>query len=1064
MMKAKTTFTLAICLCTLAAFAQSPWTNYTNDRLINDVLVAGNNVWVGSQGGLTRTNLQTGAFETYLAANSPILGGGILEIEIAPDNTLWMVSQNAGLFQLKDGVWTHHYEGIISAAHHLITHLQILDNGDVWFFVDLQEQQGILNKLVRIRDGVVESFGNMPRDVKSFAVVDEHTIYITDGSTLHQYDATLQQVTQIFHSGNSIITSGDSFWEIITDRNGALIIPCPGRILQLKNGVISVLSTPGLHVIKAFKDGVGNVYLQPTTDGLNNIRLVKYDGNTVTYLKDPDLAPYPVGDAPLFRGADHQGGLYAVLFNFDSEFTLYRFDDNGWTPVKTQIYPLLDNYQEDVKSDCKGNLWFNSNNGIDVRYADGTWEHFGIEVGPHRTFVASQMTVHPVTCDVWFANNSNNGNATIPGIVRISNGIVTPFLTGHYNVSDIEASVDGKVYFYSGPYGFGFIENDEVHYLELPEELIFIKSIDSDSKGNVYMSYWGPTIMKYDGQVMTHLGEGELGAYAFDVFVDNDDMVWATLSEGIKAYDGAQWTDYSHVWPEGGVNGFVQDRKGNYWLSTFIDGLYYWDKQTLQHYDIFNSDLTTNLLLGLDLDPEDNLIVTQQVGASVLKIEGNTGAYKGTGSVFFDYAKDGVFNSGTDLLVPGQKIMNTDRNQWVVTNSHGKYGFYTDTAGTYNFRHALEPYAQSSTENPQSAMIVDHQSTLPDFGYWKPEIPDVNVSITNGVPVCNRDFKVYVVLRNNSPYPILGHLTLNFNPQLMLQECSLPISQQTTGQIIIEDITLEPLGTLVITVVFTAPGFSQENLNLFFDGLFDTSDGPFKGSTTEVLLCSYDPNDKKVEPTGEFINDNSLIRDALKYTIRFQNEGTYKAFDIAITDTLDQQLDPATFEFVASSHEVETTVTSDGIITFIFRNIDLPARSDDSLGSQGFVSFTIRPDSTLTGSEQILNSANIYFDFNPPIVTNMTSWNVVDNLATVATHEAHSNIAVYPNPTEGTLYLTMSRDGDYSLADATGRNLDAGRLQAGSNTIQLDIPSGVYYLQIQDVVEVYTPVKVVVVR
>lgn len=1063
-MKAKTALSLLLCLCSIAAFAQSPWTNYTNDRFINDVMVAGNNVWVGSQGGLTRTNMQTGEFETYLAGNSPILGGGIIEIERAPDNAIWMVSENAGLFQLKNGVWTHYYEGIISAAHHLITHLQILSNGDVWFFVDLRDQQGILNKLVRIRDGVIESFGNMPREVKSFAILDEHTIYISDGTTLHQYDASLQQVTQTYHSGNSIITTDDTFWEIIIDRNGALIIPCPARILQLKNGVISVLSTPGLHVNKAFNDGVGNVYLQPPTDGLNGIRLVKYNGNTVTYYKDIDLAPYPAVDAPLFRGADHQGKLYAVLFNVESEYTLFRFDENGWTPVKTQIYPLLDNYQEDVQSDCKGNLWFNSRNGIDVRYADGSWEHFPIDVGLHYTFRASQMTVHPVTCDVWFANNSNNGNATIPGIVRISNGTVTQFLPGHANVTDIEATADGKVYFFSGLHGFGYIENDEVHYIDGLDELIFIKSIDSDSKGNLYLTYWGPTIIKYDGQVMTHLGEGELSEYAFDVFVDNDDMVWTILSDGVKQYDGTQWNDYSHVWPSGNMNSLVQDTKGNYWVTTWLDGLYYWDKQTLQHYDIFNSGLSSHLLRSVALDPNGNLIVTQQVGATVLEIQGNTEAYKGTGNVFFDYAKDGVFNPGTDILVPGQKIRDTDRDLWVVTNSHGKYAFYTDTAGPYNYRHALEPYAESTTDNPQTAMIVDDQSILPDFGYWKPEIPDVNVDIVNGVPVCNRDFKVYIVLRNNSPYPLLGHFTLNFNHQLVLKESSLPVSQETSGQLIFEDITIEPLGTLVITLVFTAPGFSQENLSLFFKGLFDTSDGPFEGATIDSLLCSYDPNDKKVEPTGEFINDYSLIKDPLKYTIRFQNEGTYKAFDIAIIDTLDQHLDPSTFELVASSHDVETTVTADGIITFLFPNIDLPTRSDDDLGSQGFVSFTIWPDSNLTGAEQILNDASIYFDFNPPIVTNTTSWHVVDDLAIVGTNEVHAQMSVWPNPTEGTLYLTMDTEGEYHVMDATGRQVDAGNLQYGSNTIQLDIPSGIYYLQVRDMAEVYAPVKVAVIR
>jgi len=1062
-MKSKTGLFFLMSLCCITAFAQSSWTNYTNDRLINDVLVVGNNVWVGSQGGLTRTNMQTGEFQTYLACNSPIMGGGIEEIEQAADNSLWFVSENAGVFHLKNGAWTNYYDGLISESYHLIKNLQTLPNGDVWFFVDLREHHS-LNKLVRIRDGVVESFGNLPEDVISFAVLDEPTIFISVGKTIHRYDASLAQITESYDSGNSIIAPEDEFWEIIFDRNGALILPAPSGILQLKNGIISVLSTPGLSVNKVFKDGVGNVYIQPPLNDPNGIRLVKYNGFTVTYLKDEDLEPYPASDQPIFRGADGEGRLYAVLFNVESEYTLFRFDENGWTPIKTQIFPLLDNYQEDVQSDCEGNLWFSSRNGVDVRYADGTWEHFPVEVGLYTYFSPSHMTVDPVTCDVWFANNSNSGSPTIPGIIRISNGTVTHFLPGHANVNDIEATVDGKVYFFSGISGFGYIENDEIHYIDQLEEMDFVSSIDSDSKGNLYLAAWGSTMIKYDGVNLTHFGEGELGEYAFDVFVDNDDFVWVLISGGVKLFDGVHWTDYSDIWPGSTFNGIVQDRMGNYWVSTWLDGLYYWDKQNLQHYDIFNSDLSTNSLLGVALDPAGNLIVTQQVGASVLDIPDNTEAYRGTGTVFFDYEKNGSFDQANDILVPGQKIRDTDRNLWAVTNAYGKYAFYGDTPEAYSYLHELETDAESTNDNPQSAGFVDYQSILPDFGFWKPHVPDVRITIVNGVPVCNRDFRVHIFLRNKSVYTTTGHFTLLFNDLLTLVQSSIPVSHETDGQIVFEDLSIEPFHVLDIKLDFTAPGLTPEGIELFFEGIFNTSDNSFVGTTLDSVVCSYDPNDKKVEPTGEFINDYSLIADPLKYTIRFQNEGTYKAFDITIIDTLDHHLDPSTFELLASSHNVETTVSAEGIVTFIFRNIDLPARSDDELGSQGFVSFTVRPDGDLVGLERILNKASIYFDFNPPIVTNTTQWHVVDDLAIVSTKEVHGHMSIYPNPTHGALFLTMDKEGEYHVWDATGRRINAGGLQSGNNDIQLNTQSGIYYLQVRDGDELYAPVKVEVIR
>lgn len=1050
--------------CWHCAIAQSSWTNYTNDRLIEDVQVAGPNIWVASQGGLTRTNLQTGEFETYLACNSPIRGGGVSEIERAPDNSLWFVSENAGVFNLKNGEWTHYYDGIISEHFHRIQHLQILPNGDVWFFIDLRGDRE-LNRLVRIRNGEIEFFGNLPGNIVSFVVIDEHSIFISDATSLHQYDASLAQVTSTFNTDNSILRSDDTFRDIISDKNGNIIIPCLSRILQLKDGVISLLSTPGASVLKAFKDGVGNVYLQTYTEVPNGIRLVKYDGNTVSYFKNVDFAPYPAADVPQFVGAENTGGLYATVFNVDSEYILYRFDENGWRPVKSQIYPLLNNYQKDVQSDCEGNLWFDSRNGVDVRYADGAWEHFTVNVDPANYFSVAEMSVDPNTCDVWFANDSGGDHPSEPSIVRISNGVLTNFLPGENPVSAIKAADDGRLYFFIVLRGFGYIENDEVHFIDEMNEVTSVNSIDIDSRGNLYLATLDNTLLKYDGSTIVRFVAEELGQVpVYKVYVDNDDFIWVYFSGGVKMFDGAIWHDYSDIWPSGTFNGIVQDRRGNYWVSTWHDGLYYWDLSSLQQYTIFNSDLTTNSLRNVALDPDGNLIVTQHVGASVLEMQANSGVLKGVGTVFFDVDKDGLFQEDADFHVSGQKVRNVDRNLWAVTNILGKYAFYNDQPESSHFQHECEEHAVSTTDNPQIGSHLEPQSSLPDFGYWKPHVPEVDVTIVSGVPICNRDFRIQIFLRNRTPYSTLGHYILFVNELLTLVKSSIPPSLVSSGEIVFEDLIIEPFGVLVITLDFTAPSWTVEGPGLLFRGIYSTSDGTFEGSTTDLVRCSYDPNDKKVEPTGDYRGDHSLIADPLKYTIRFQNEGTYKAFDITIMDTLPPNLDPSTFELLGSSHDVETTITDEGVITFFFPNIDLPTKSDDDLGSQGFVAFTIKPDSAIAGLETILNTAHIYFDFNPPIVTNMSRWNVVENFDIVSTKDIQSNIAVHPNPTDGTLYLTMDAEGDYLLVDALGSSVAYGKLQAGNNSIELDVPSGVYYLQVRDATNIFNPIKIAVIR
>ncbi len=1040
---------LAIVLI-VSAHAQA-WTNYTNDRAIADILVDGKNVWVGSQGGLTRTNIDNGEFQTYLAGNSPIKGGGINEIEITRFGSLWFVSENAGIFNLTNGEWIHYDDGILSHPYTHIMNLQILTNGDVWALVE-NGDDSIEDQLVRIINGSVSFFDNLPANIKSIAVFDEQTIYIATSNVIHKYDVLSEQVVETFHSGNSIITATDNFQDITVHKNGTVIVSSRFRLLQIKNDVLSILVNTGIQPRKSFKDTYGNIYIQSDPTDQNLIRLIKYNGTSVSYYKDSDLTPYPLGfpEIPRYVGAGPDGSLYGVIWNMESEYVLYRFDGSDWSPVKTQIVPLLNNYQDDVQSDCHGNLWFSSRDGVDVRYADGTWEYFGIEVGQNYNFHAGAMAVDPLTCDVWFANIGNNGNAIIPGIIKISNGTITEFLYNHSNVHDLEATADGRIYFFSSLSKFGYIENDEVHLLDHYNAFEGAVSIDSDSKGSIYLASWDLGLIKYDGSSFSHLGTGEDGGYAFYVYVDNDDLVWVRTSSGIMMFDGINWHDYTDTWSSDYVDGMIQDKKGNYWVTTFNNGLFYWDKESTQQYTIFNSGLTTNSLRSVAFDPDGNLIVTQNVGVSVLEIPDIQGAYKGTGMVYFDRDKNGTFESPSDVPVPSQKVRDVDRDIWAITNPSGVYSFYSDTPEEHTYLHEIEVSAESTTINPQPASMPTYESNLPAFGFWKVYEDDIELAIANGTTVCNRKFKVQINLRNKSIESSIGNLTLQYNDIIDFVESSIPVSQQSAGELIFEDITLGALLGINVKITLQAPGLTNLEELFQFKADFETTDSLFSATTSDSLLCSYDPNDKKVEPTGASEGGFSLIADPIKYTIRFQNEGTYKAFDITIIDTLDSSLDPATFTFLGSSHDVTTRISGEGIVTFTFSNIDLPPKNEDELESQGFVSFSIMPDSDTENFEKVLNNASIYFDFNPPIVTNTTQWNLVDNFLILATEELNETIAIYPNPSDGNLIIAVEKPSTYHLMDITGKVLSNNTLQSGQNTLKFNVASGIYFLHVKD--------------
>lgn len=136
------------------------------------------------------------------------------------------------------------------------------------------------------------------------------------------------------------------------------------------------------------------------------------------------------------------------------------------------------------------------------------------------------------------------------------------------------------------------------------------------------------------------------------------------------------------------------------------------------------------------------------------------------------------------------------------------------------------------------------------------------------------------------------------------------------------------------------------------------------------IINGYDPNDKKVYPTGECIPNYIDTNELLTYTVRFQNTGNSEAINITVLDTLSDLLDLSSFRVVSKSHPVQVELIDTRTILFNFDSILLPDSLSDPLGSIGYIIFESRPNSGLMNNEVIENSASIYFDFNPPIFTN----------------------------------------------------------------------------------------------
>ncbi|WP_367390270.1 T9SS type A sorting domain-containing protein [Lewinella sp. LCG006] len=149
------------------------------------------------------------------------------------------------------------------------------------------------------------------------------------------------------------------------------------------------------------------------------------------------------------------------------------------------------------------------------------------------------------------------------------------------------------------------------------------------------------------------------------------------------------------------------------------------------------------------------------------------------------------------------------------------------------------------------------------------------------------------------------------------------------------------------------------------------------GDPFRVVLCRevvgpYDPNDKAALPIG-LTEAHYIQREwPLDYTIQFQNVGSDRARNVILEDTLSPYLDLSTFTPLSASHPYEWLISDDRVLRVIFLDINLPDSTSNEVGSHGFFSFRIKPQPDTPFETDLLNFADIFFDFNAPIRTGTT--------------------------------------------------------------------------------------------
>jgi hypothetical protein len=426
---------------------------------------------------------------------------------------------------------------------------------------------------------------------------------------------------------------------------------------------------------------------------------------------------------------------------------------------------------------------------------------------------------------------------------------------------------------------------------------------------------------------------------------------------------------------------------------------------------------------------------------------------------------------------------------YAFTDANGDYSFRVPT-GTYTISEQVNQYyplaACQSNSNSVSVVAASGCNTVVDFANVINPLHDLKIVTINSTvpPIPGNPYQQQVIVKNEGTVAESGiQMGYEHDGQLPFASSSLPgfvqlnsvaepywysvtsgfpvLNPNNTSVMFLDynTPTTIPLGTVVDfydTVASAAP--------IDVNWLLDNSPWNNVNTFQTTVIGSYDPNYKEVSPKGEGAAGNiSTDTKEFDYTIHFQNEGTYFAQNIVVTDQLDADLDWATFKPGYSPYEYTTTMSETGLVTFTFANINLPWKLmyGDALSSS-LVHYSIERQMNVPIGTQFTNTANIYFDYNAPITTNTT----LNTLAVLGLDEPGAEtdgsgvtVDLYPVPVSDNLTIrvnnvTKNEAATISIIDLTGNVVlsEQVELSAGSTVITRNLSllhAGTYLTRVQ---------------
>ena len=426
-----------------------------------------------------------------------------------------------------------------------------------------------------------------------------------------------------------------------------------------------------------------------------------------------------------------------------------------------------------------------------------------------------------------------------------------------------------------------------------------------------------------------------------------------------------------------------------------------------------------------------------------------------TGKVFNDVNGNGILDNAEPGIA--NHILNImPGNYFVSSNANGDYAFFfVDSTQTYNIAGAgINYWTQTNSPAVVSCNPSTQSCSNLNLGYQAiPGIHEVEINCPSWTVRPGILEPYNINYQNNGTSSETDTITFVMDSVLSFVSAN-PAPISINGQTIqwaYHNLLPNQSGSINLNLMPSLSAVMGDTLQsiVSIGPLNDTVPSNNIVNLSQLVVNSYDPNDKLAEPSG-MIEAGTEIN----YTIRFQNTGNAEAYNVAIVDTMDQNLDLMTFQFLGASHPCVFTMEGSGIANFTFYNIMLPDSGTDMAGSNGYVSYKVKTKANLAPLTVINNKAAIYFDFNPPIITNTTADTIQMPVVTDLVNQMNSYVInAKPNPSDNNVVFSFSNDvnetANLTISTLEGKIIfNKTNITSKDVIIIADLVAGIYFCNI----------------